>query len=65
MAKKEIIGGIVEKSLREIITQKNFPKEEVELILNKSLQLVALAMGGYNSISSEDDMKRVKRVIEG
>lgn len=65
MAKKEIIGGIVEKSLREIITQKDFSKEEAELILNKSLQLVALAMGGYNSISSEDDMKRVIRVIEG
>jgi hypothetical protein len=65
MAKKEIIGGIVEKSLREIITQKDFPKEEAELFLNKSLQLVALAMGGYNSISSEDDMKRVMRVIEG
>lgn len=65
MAKKEVIGGIVEKSLREIISSKDLPEDEKEELLNNSLQIVALAMSGYVSISSSDDIQRVRSIIEG
>lgn len=65
MAKKEIIGGIVEKSLREIVSNKDFSEEEADIILGNSLKLVALSIGGFVSISSTDDIERVINVIEG
>ncbi len=65
MTNKETVGGIIEKTLEEIIAAKGIYGEEGQVMLNKSLQLVALAMAGYNSVSSQEDMNRVKNVIEG
>jgi hypothetical protein len=65
MAKKEIIGGIVEKSLREIIESKKLNNEEKDKILENSLKLVALAMHGYVSPSNNDDLQRARSIIEG
>ena len=65
MANKEIIGGIIEKTLKEIIAESGISKEEAQLMLNKSLQLVALAMAGHALASSPEDSRRVKSVIEG
>lgn len=65
MANKEIIGGIIEKTLAEIIAARGISGDEGQAILNKSLHLVALAMAGHASFSSPEDMRRVKSVIEG
>ena len=65
MANQEIIGGIIEKTLKEIIEEKNFSKDEAELLLNKSLQLVALAMAGHVLMSSPEDSRRIKSIVEG
>jgi hypothetical protein len=65
MANKEIIGGIIEKTLNEIIEEKGFSGEEYEVLLKKSLQLVALAMAGHVLVSSPEDTRKIKGVIEG
>lgn len=65
MANKEIIGGIIEKTLKEIIEEKGFSGEEYGVMLKKSLQLVALAMAGHVSGSSPEDNRKIKGVIEG
>jgi hypothetical protein len=64
MANKETIGGIIEKTLEEIIAEKGISGDEGQTLLNKSLQLVALAMAGRASVSSPEDMRRVKSAIE-
>lgn len=65
MPNREMVGGIIEKTLEEIIAAKGIYGEEGEVMLNKSLQLVALAMAGHTLVSSPEDMRRVKSVIEG
>ena len=65
MAIKEAVGGIIEKALEDIIASKGLSDDEGQVMLNKALKLVALAMASHASVSSPEDIRRVKSVIEG
>lgn len=64
MASKETVAGIIEKTLKEIIAAKGISGDEGQVILKKSLDIVALAVAGHASVSSPEDVRRVKDVIE-
>ena len=64
MANYEIVGGIIEKTIKEIIAEKHLSGDEGKIILNKSLKIVALALAKAVSISNTEDLRNVKSIIE-
>lgn len=64
MANYETIGGIIEKTLKEIIADKHLSGEEAQKVLKKSLNIVALAMAKAVSFSNNEDVRDVKSIIE-
>lgn len=64
MINRQAAGGIIEQTLKEIISNKGNAEEE-EKIFAIALNLIGLAMAGHNSPNSTDDKQKARQIIEG
>ncbi len=64
MPNKQPAGEIIKKAVDEIISSRGYSDEEKGIMLNKALNLIGLAMIGHISQSSQQDIQKVKDIIE-
>ncbi len=64
VSNKQPVGDILVEALKEIIASKDYTSEESEIMLKKALNVIGLAMAGYTSPTSQQDMGKVRRIIE-
>lgn len=64
MSNKQPVGEIIVNALKEIISTKDYSEEEKDIMLSKASNLIGLAMAGYISPSSQQDIQKAKRIIE-
>ncbi len=64
MSNKQQVGEIIVKALKEIISAKDYSEEEQDILLSKASNLIGLAMKGYASQSSQQDIQKAMKFIE-
>ncbi len=65
MQDKRPAADIIMKIVNEITTEKGYTDKEKDIMLNKAVNLIGLAMAGYTSKYLQDDRQRIKEIIEG
>ena len=65
MEDKRPAADIIMKIVNEITTEKGYTDKEKDIMLNKAVNLIGLAMAGHTSKYLQDDRGRIKGIIEG